>query len=219
MGVSYNSVISRDGLLLHLVAGNSRSYPGTGTTWYDLSGNNNHGTMISGATYSSSNGGIVSFNGVSSYISTNSISFGVTHTFSTWFYQGNIPTNYNVNALFGEPGSSNTCPIMLNSTDMIYSMSSSGASVPRNYQLNKWTYLATVRSGATVFFYSDGVFLGSNPVPNSITTFTLQKIGARQLISGLYAFGRMDDVRAYNRALSPVEILQIFNSTRRRFGV
>lgn len=219
MGVSYNSVINRDGLVLHLVAGNSRSYPGTGTTWYDLSGQNNHGTMIGGATYSSSNGGIMGFNGVSSYVSTNSISLGVSHTFSTWFYQGTIPATFNVNALFGEPGSSNTCPIMLSSTDILYSMSSSGASVPRNYQLNKWTHLATVRNGATVFFYSDGVFLGSNSVPNSITTFTLQKIGARQLANGLYASGSMDDVRAYNRFLSALEIRQIFNSTRRRFGV
>jgi prepilin-type N-terminal cleavage/methylation domain-containing protein len=38
--------IVKDGLVLHLDAGNPASYPGTGTTWFDLSGNNNNGTLI-----------------------------------------------------------------------------------------------------------------------------------------------------------------------------
>lgn len=38
--------IVRDGLTVLLDSRSSRSYPGTGTTWYDLSGNNNHGTLV-----------------------------------------------------------------------------------------------------------------------------------------------------------------------------
>ena len=36
--------IVQDGLVLALDAGSTRSYPGTGTTWYDLSGNENNFT-------------------------------------------------------------------------------------------------------------------------------------------------------------------------------
>jgi len=50
-----NSNIINSGLVLHLDAGNTASYPGSGTTWTDLSGTNNHGTLENGPTYSSSN--------------------------------------------------------------------------------------------------------------------------------------------------------------------
>lgn len=39
------AAIPTNGLILHLDAGNSSSYPGTGTTWYDLSGNGSDGTL------------------------------------------------------------------------------------------------------------------------------------------------------------------------------
>ncbi|NBP55511.1 hypothetical protein EBU71_03030, partial [bacterium] len=55
--------IVTNGLVLNLDAGNSASYPGTGTTWTDLSGNGNNGTLINGPTYSSSNGGSIVFDG------------------------------------------------------------------------------------------------------------------------------------------------------------
>ena len=44
--------IIRDELIIHLDAANTKSYPGTGTTWYDLSGNNNDFTMSGTPTYS-----------------------------------------------------------------------------------------------------------------------------------------------------------------------
>ena len=45
MGVAYNSRIVTDGLVLALDAGNTKSYPGSGTTWTDLSGNGRNGTL------------------------------------------------------------------------------------------------------------------------------------------------------------------------------
>tara|TARA_R110000822_G_scaffold260030_1_gene385076 strand:- start:1708 stop:2406 length:699 start_codon:yes stop_codon:yes gene_type:complete len=46
MGFYRGPNIVRDGLTLLLDSRSSRSYPGTGTTWYDLSGNDNHGTLV-----------------------------------------------------------------------------------------------------------------------------------------------------------------------------
>jgi hypothetical protein len=65
---------SLSGITLYLDAGNSSSYPGSGTTWYDLSGNGNHGTLNNGPTYSSSNGGSIVFDGVNDYVSFASVS-------------------------------------------------------------------------------------------------------------------------------------------------
>ncbi len=58
--------ISNSGLVLHLDAGNTASYSGSGTTWNDLSGNGSNVTLTS-TSYSSSNGGSIVFNGTTSY--------------------------------------------------------------------------------------------------------------------------------------------------------
>ena len=66
MGTSYNPHIVSDGLVLCLDAANPRSYPGSGSTWYDLSGNGNNGTFGPGTaapTFNSGNGGSIVFGG------------------------------------------------------------------------------------------------------------------------------------------------------------
>ena len=68
MGVAYNSKISTDGLILCLDAANSKSYPGSGTTWYNLIPGGVNGTLTNGPTYSSANGGVIVLDGVNDYI-------------------------------------------------------------------------------------------------------------------------------------------------------
>lgn len=73
MGVTYNQKLPHEGLMLMLDAGNKRSYPGTGTKWYDVSGHNHDGTpftfnmgFLSGGTnplFSTDNGGGFYFDG------------------------------------------------------------------------------------------------------------------------------------------------------------
>lgn len=58
--------ISNSGLVLHLDAGNTASYSGSGTTWNDLSGNGSNVTL-SNTTFNSANGGSIVFNGTTSY--------------------------------------------------------------------------------------------------------------------------------------------------------
>jgi hypothetical protein len=64
------SVPVTDNLVLFLDAGNSSSYPGTGTTWTDLTNNGNNGTLIDGVGYSSNNNGILVFDGSNDYVLT-----------------------------------------------------------------------------------------------------------------------------------------------------
>ena len=59
-----------DGLRMYLDAANIKSYPGSGSTWFDLSGNNNNGTL-SNTTFDSEVGGCFSFNGSTSYVNLN----------------------------------------------------------------------------------------------------------------------------------------------------
>ena len=68
MALQYSPKISTDGLVLCLDAADRNSYPGTGTTWTDLSGNGNNGTLTNGPTFSSSNRGGISVDGTNDYI-------------------------------------------------------------------------------------------------------------------------------------------------------
>ena len=62
MSVNYNPIPNTNGMVLHLDAGNTKSYPGSGTTWYDLSGNSNDLT-INASAFNSSGPKYMDFNG------------------------------------------------------------------------------------------------------------------------------------------------------------
>jgi hypothetical protein len=51
MSLIHSPRIVTDGLVLCLDAGNPKSYTGSGTTWTDLSGNGNNGTLTNSPTY------------------------------------------------------------------------------------------------------------------------------------------------------------------------
>jgi len=68
MATLYSPKIVTDGLVLCLDAADKNSYPGSGTTWYDLSGEGNNGTLTNGPTYSSANGGVIVLDGYNDYI-------------------------------------------------------------------------------------------------------------------------------------------------------
>lgn len=71
--------IVRDGLLMFVDAANINSYPGTGTTWYDISGNGNHMTMVNGVGFSKANSGIMQLDGTNDYIVLNSFNISTTN--------------------------------------------------------------------------------------------------------------------------------------------
>lgn len=68
MSYSNGPRIVTNGLVLYLDAGSTKSYPGSGTVWTDLSGNNNNGTLTNGPTYNSANKGSIVFDGVNDHI-------------------------------------------------------------------------------------------------------------------------------------------------------
>lgn len=63
MALNHSPRIITNGLVLCLDAANPKSYPGTGTTWTDLSGNGNNGTLINGPSFSNANRGTITFDG------------------------------------------------------------------------------------------------------------------------------------------------------------
>ena len=84
---NYGPRIVTDGLVLCLDAGNSKSYPGSGTAWNDLSRNGNNGTL-NGPTFNSADRGSIVFDGTNDYVSTNytqpAYTTASSFTWNTW---------------------------------------------------------------------------------------------------------------------------------------
>ena len=93
-----------DGLVLHLDAGNNKSYHGSGTVWTDLSQTAITGSLTNGPTYVSTNNGLIRFDGTNDYVDLGNTNVGIltgssAMTLETWFY----PTNYSASG-GGSPG-------------------------------------------------------------------------------------------------------------------
>lgn len=91
MGLKHLPPIVTDGLVFCVDAGNPKSYPGSGTTWFDIGGSGvNNGTLTAGPTYSSSNGGEIVFDGTDDYIRTSlQYANNSDYTMSCWLKTAN----------------------------------------------------------------------------------------------------------------------------------
>ena len=83
----YYNIITR-GLVLHLDASSPSSYPGSGTSWSDISNNGHVGTLTNGPTFSTDGGGSIVFDGSNDYVTiphSSNWSFGTGEfTFDIW---------------------------------------------------------------------------------------------------------------------------------------
>jgi hypothetical protein len=211
MGINYNPRTVTDGLVLALDAANSKSYPGSGTTWTDLSGRGNTGTLTNGPTYSSANGGSLSFDGVDDYVNcgTPSISVGKI-TVNTW-------VKINAGSLFQHivDSSSNSWHLAILSDNRPYFWNGSvyHQSAPI-LTVGQW-YMLTGVQGTTLDIYINGVLGQSIATDVSVTTNTVN-LGRFQGY-GRQLNGNIAQVSIYNRALTATEIQQNFNALRSRY--
>ncbi len=75
-----------------------------------------------------------------------------------------------------------------------------------------WHYYMGVRSGSTMYFYQDGVSVGSTAVSGSTSNSEFFQVGSYGA-GGPYfnVNGSMDEVRVYNRALAATEIQSLYD--------
>jgi hypothetical protein len=200
-----------DGLVLHLDAGNPASYPGSGTTWTDLSGNNNNGTLINGPTYSSDNGGSIVFDGVNDYVSINTIA--LSGDFSIFFcenLQGTISNNQGVVGLAGGGNDINHFASRIR-----YYAPGDRITNSQLTAQNTWYCYTLTRNLGTYSIYSNAQLTATSS--GSITTFTIERVAKG---NAGYLNGRLALIGIYNnKALTQLEVTQNFNATRSRFGI
>jgi hypothetical protein len=206
------------GLVMHLDAANSASYPGIGTIWTDLSGSNNNGTLINGPSYNSANGGNLVFNGTSQYVSA-TVTKATSCTFSVW--AKSISANSN-NMLF-TAGNDGSGPDIYFSSGQVSWNTWDGAAntfggIPATASNGNWHNYVVVNDAVTntAKLYYDGVLYGTAVYKDASTNNKLY-IGGNA--SNLNWNGAIGNFQVHNRVLTPSEVVQNFDNLKTRYGL
>lgn len=196
------------------------------TTWTDLSGNGNNGTLTNGPTYSNANGGSLVFDGADDYVST-SVNFGSSSQFTVSMFvnntsrgagDGQILSIGNEKLLFYTTTSTGPWAFSVYSPTIF-------SGIPRYtstiMQLNTWYNLVGVYSGTAFEMFINGQSIYYTNTSISLYTLTTESVQiARRIGTGITQFpSTFATTQIYNRALTAAEILQNFNALRGRFGV
>lgn len=231
--------IVTSGLILALDAANKKSYPGSGTTWTDLSGNSNTGTLTNGPTFSASNMGSIVFDGADDYVSVTTtslfnfgsgdFSFDIWYTVASnsgspndWvspFSKGNYSSGDFATLLNRSPGHPDNKKIRFYAGGSNI-LAVDQESVATNIVINKWYNYSISRISGVVYAYVFGISAGSASFVSSVTNSNNISIAASMGGGSSYPLdGKVSMFKMYNRGLSATEILQNYNAVKSRFNL
>ena len=225
----YGPRIVSNGLVLCLDAANKRSYPGTGTTWTDLSGNSNNFSLINGPTFSNTNLGNIVFDGADDYLLISSLvwDYNVNFTIQFWFNTNSLGGVNGYGLFFNGSTGANTNRVQIAGTSdgSIY-LNTVGSSVGDAFvsaaglvTVGKWFNFAAVRNSGVITTYLNGTSVASGNVNYSVSQQSNLYVGFVRSSGALwYLNGRMSSILINNRSLSAIEILQNYNATKSRFN-
>jgi hypothetical protein len=231
------------GLVLELDASDPASYSGSGSTWNDVSGQNNHATLVNSPTYAKGPYGYLAFNGVDQYatITPNSnLRVSDTFTFSTWIKWTPVNSSGYLSAdagperetLFGnrvnntagcyqfELGNGNDEPYGIQATiPGTWIVSTQRNTMP----IGKWVNVVWVRTANSAAFAMD-VYLNGVKVPAKFgqvgTVSSLSDtihIGNSGPLGNQWFTGQVSYMAMYNVALTRAQIAQNYNALKSRF--
>ena len=212
MATRYSPAIVTSGLSLCLDAANKVSYPGSGTSWYNLSGTIQSGSLKNGPTFSSANLGTIVFDGTDDYVTTSfATTSGQAVSYCGWVYSTESTATYKnfVDSLSESP------MIWWNTSGQI-EFDATRYTTTTVYR-NQWVYVSLSKpaGNSSASYYVNGVLVGTGTAYTTlVSTPTLFNRGAAQTWKGNGAV-----VQIYNRALSATEVLQNYNATKTRFGL
>lgn len=199
------------------------SYPGSGAVWNDLSGNGSNGSLIGAVTSTTANGGVMSFDGVSSRVETVVQTYGNNSTWSAWFNCSQSMNQYNMfmgrfMPYFGFFGGNS----------VIFSNTIAGSQrniiTPTNLNLNTW-YYAVFTAEYDGTNTTDKIYINGNLITSGQWAGAQSNLGYKFTVGDgynavWYPFkGLVSNVAVYNETLPAAQISQNFNALRSRFGI
>jgi hypothetical protein len=231
--MKYGPKIITDGLVLCLDAADRNSYPGSGASWFDLSGNNNNGTLTNSPTYNTGNGGYLSFDGVNDYINLSSalnLSTNIGFTICLFLQQNTTQTNSAWNYFYSRRGPDIEIGAYgTSNTGFVFKDNTTNSTVFSSDLVTTWSYIAfgtnpTTRIPFIYTYNSSGSFFATSANAFSNTTVGFERLfitgtsGSPQGSTTYYG-AKCAVISAYNRALTAQEILQNYNVMKSRFDL
>jgi len=219
--------IVTDGLVLALDAASERSYPGTGTTWTDLSGNSIDGTLTNGPTFSSGNGGSFLFDNDDDYVSLGASSqLSITNQMSVFSWV-KIDSFTNWDGIFGTySGAGAFVHFQLYAGRLnvyLYGPNVGYASLDSGYDqltAGEWSNVGFTFGSSVLTVYLNGVAMPTTVTGSTSNVSNTTEVSIGRAYSGdrdLGGYVATTDV--YNRALSLTEVTQNYNALKGRFGL
>lgn len=226
MALAHSPRIVTDGLVLCLDAANAKSYPGTGTTWTDLSKNNIVGT-INGPVFDSSNKGGFVFDGTDDWCSINisgkNVNVALGTTICTFLYRTSTSTGQKniISTRSGGGGGSLYIGSASNQIFSYYNNLSTAGYVASSFPNNNFLYIIVrLNDDGSITHISIGNNIYSVNTSPIRTGFSSGNNNLLRFSSDLEYFqGSMFAYHHYNKALSEEEIRQNFNALRGRYGI
>lgn len=215
MGIEYGSFTVVDGLVLCLDAANKKSYSGSGTTWYDVSGNNFNATLVSSPSYNSN--GYFVFTGAQTATVSNPLSTQANKS-QTWTVSALLNVddtgsqnllNLN-NGLYPSYGTNNSLLYLNGGVNDYYTYGGDIGNLGWKYITFRFNNLSGYRT-----IYSNAVNISTSG-PNATSTPSGNP-ATLTIASNLR--GNLAKLEIYNRVLSDAEVLQNFSAVRGRFGL
>ncbi len=220
MAITYYPSINLSGLILLSDAANKNSYSGTGSTWYDLSGRSNDGTLTNAPTFDgNANKGVFTFDGTNDYVNfgNSAVLQQSSGTLSAWTKASSPGSGYRgIIAKQGAYGLFYTDSVLVAYDWTAGAARSTGINIADNTWKN---VVLTYQSGV-----SNGTRIYINGVSVLTTTITIQSqvanlFGGAEANASQFASCQISSLNMYNRALSAAEVLQNYNATKGRYGL
>jgi hypothetical protein len=229
MSIGYGPKVVTDGLVLALDAADRNSYPGSGTTWTDLSGNGNNGTLVNGVGYSGSNGGSLSFDGVDDLcrttlpVSTLSSIFTVCIFFNLTSLTSSDTVSVSKRLISADASSGSTkwCIGVTPNSDFVFAGAGGNEKTLRfPINLNQIYFVTLTHNTSTYSLWLDNEIKILNDSSNiNSSSFGNISVACRPNTDDRLWTGNVFSCSIYNRALTSTEISQNFNALRGRFGI
>jgi hypothetical protein len=214
------ATIVRENLQFYIDAGITASYPGTGTNWFDISGNGRNSSIVNGPIWTSTGGGYFTFDGVNDYIgdlSTGSIFTGGNLTYNAVIRYESKGEYHNIFDQF------NSKPPMLwvRPDNKLEANTDLGIISPLTYTntIIMVTMTHSTTSGEGLKLYVNGTRIGNNTAAQAAIDTNGRFNLCRRESTGQTYKGRIYNVMFYNRILNPTEITRNYEAFKWRYGI
>jgi hypothetical protein len=232
---NYTGGIVTNGLVLNLDAAKTDSYPGTGTTWRDLSGFNNNGTLTNGPTFSGiGKQASIVFDGVNDFVdlgNSSNVTTFTSLTINTWVKPVTLPLSFNQGRViirgddsyrlywYDNGGGTGNKLYFFSSHIGEASIASSVGYLTSNFTTNVWYNITALYNGSQTQLFVNGSLVATSTGKSGTITGTNNILLGKSNGNEYYLNGSMASIQLYNRALTAQEITQNFNTLRGRYGI